>query len=119
MKMSAQEPSTCDGTVTWFVAGGLGGVKEGEGTWKHTKKGGGKGGTREGSLALDGAGAGVFMSSMSNLTRLRQGKWVMKKKERGAGECSNVRNRKPAIGYVCMAVVKVVLKTRVRGQNKG
>jgi hypothetical protein len=90
VKMSAQEPSMRDGTVTWFVAGGLGGVKEGEGTWKHIKNGGGKGGTSEGSLALDRASTGVFMSSVSNLTRLRQEKWVMKKKERGAGECSNI-----------------------------
>jgi len=29
---TAQESSTCDGIVTWFVAGGLRGVKEGEGT---------------------------------------------------------------------------------------
>ena len=55
VKKSTQGPTTCDGTVAQFGTGGLEGVEGDEKVEKHVKEKG------RSSLALDGAGAGVFM----------------------------------------------------------
>ena len=59
MKMLAQEPTMCNGTVARFVIGRLEGFEKGGEA--ESIQGGERGAPGDGSLALDGAGAGVFI----------------------------------------------------------
>jgi hypothetical protein len=61
VKMSTQGPTTCDGTVARFGAGGLEDVERDEEVERHAKEKGGKRTPGDGSLALDGAGAHAFI----------------------------------------------------------
>ncbi len=85
---------------------------------KHAKGEGIKGGhQRRFAGPLWGRCRCIYTSSVSNLTRPRQGKRTTKKKGKGAGKHSNAQNNKPA---TCPHNrMKVMLKIRVRGQNRG
>ena len=60
MKKSTQRPTTRDGTVAWFVGDGWQGKQKDSEAREGKRR---QGGTGESSLALDGAGAGVFIRS--------------------------------------------------------